>query len=111
MKALAVFETVARNGGFRAAAAKLGVDHLTAARQVRLLESGLGVALLNTLIAKDDLDSGRLVKARPEGTCNETYVVRAINTARHKEARVVTGWIRRQVRAELTRAEPMTMRG
>jgi LysR family transcriptional regulator, glycine cleavage system transcriptional activator len=46
MRALAIFEVVARTGSFRAAGTEMGVDHLTAARQVRALENRLGVRLV-----------------------------------------------------------------
>lgn len=66
---------------------------------VEAAREGIGVALLNTLIAKDDLATGRLVRARPEAAVNETYVVRAINAARRKEARAVVAWMKSQARA------------
>lgn len=78
---------------------------------VEAARDGIGVALLNTLIAKDDIDSGRLVKARPEVTFNETYVVRAINSTRRKEVRAVVAWIKRLVRAELSALEPFVEAG
>ena len=74
---------------------------------VEAARDGIGVALLNTLIAKGDIDSGRLVKARPEATFNETYVVRAINAKRHKEVRAVVSWFKRLIRAELSALEPV----
>lgn len=46
MRALAIFEVVARTGSFRAAGSEMGVDHLTAARQVRALETRLGIRLV-----------------------------------------------------------------
>jgi LysR family glycine cleavage system transcriptional activator len=73
---------------------------------VEAAREGIGVALLNTLIAKDDIDSGRLVKARPEIMFNETYVARVINPARHKEVRAVVAWIKRLVRSEQSGLEP-----
>lgn len=67
---------------------------------VEAARDGVGIALLNTLIAKDDLHSGRLVQARPETASNETYVARAVNSARRNDARLVAGWIKRLVRSE-----------
>lgn len=71
---------------------------------VEAAREGIGVALLNTLIAKDEIDSGRLVKARPELTFNETYVARAVNPTRRKEARAVISWMKSVVRAEFPSA-------
>ncbi len=92
---------------YDAIAPSQSLQFLDAKLAMEAAREGMGVALANSLIAVDDLKSGKLSRARPEAILAETYVVRINNSYRRRDALKVVSWIKAMIRIEFPHAGPL----